>query len=265
MQDTMIASEAADHQEVQSTEPAVTEENQTQDYWNEDFTPDEPVTDTEPEKEVTEEAADEKPDYITEGLGKLDKPMVIKYKGKLYDIDDKDKVRDLMERGMAATSKLQEIAELKKELLKAQHPDASDKELQSIDVETEVETIAQSIVNSPIAEDFKGVIAELPEEVATSLRSDPQMLRGLKADVEAGFTQKILPAVNKYMAIEGLDFRSAYVKAGNEVMQSEQQRDTAVTQLTAAPTKTGSVQMKERDIWDISDDEFRSIMATERR
>jgi len=265
----MIASEPAEQQEVHDTEPAAAEENQTHDYWSEDFdktdapadAPVEEVETTEP----SEEPADERPEYITKGLGSLDRPVVLKRKGKLYDISDLDQLRDLAERGLDATSKLQEVAELKKELLKAQNPDVSEQELQNINVETEVETIAQSIVNSPIAEDFKSVITELPEEVVNTLRSDPQMLKGLKLDVESGLAQKVMPSVRRYMDIEGLDFRSAYLKAGSEVVESAKRRDTAVTQLTSAPTKTGNVEVKEKDIWDIDDNEFRALMASERR
>ncbi len=264
MEDTMIDSESTGEQEVVTTEPTVDNSENQGDVWAEEFdVNDEPkeevVKATEPVEESTEA------EYVTEGLGDLDKPIVIKYKGKTFDIANMDQIRDLMERGMGATQKLQELAEMRKELHKEQNPDMTEQELSNIDTSVEVESIAQKIANSKYVDAFKGIVETLPDDVTDKLRSDPRMLEGLRVDTESGLAQKIIPLAERYMAIEGLSFMEAYIKGGNEVNQSAKSRSQSIDKLTAVPKSTGNVEVKQKDVWDISDSEFRSLMDSERR
>lgn len=249
------------------TETAHTEADTTgnQDIWSEDFDPNAPDTPDEPQEQEQDEESAEKPEYKTKGLGKLDKPLVVKRKGKLYDLTDLDQIRDLVERGLDSTIKNQELAKLRRELLQAKNPDATAEELDSVSKEHEVEQVAQKILNSSYAEDFKQLASQLPEQVTQQMRSDPRMLEAFSVDVESGLAQKIMPKAQRYMDIDGLDFKEAYLKAGGELMQSEQRRSESVDRLTAVPKSTGNVETKERSIWDIPDDEFQALMATERR
>lgn len=269
---TIIDQTPAESQEVAQTTtgPAADERNETQDAWSEEAfdmsvdAPDEgPVLTDEPKEEPQ---TDNVPgEYITEGLGSFEEPLVIKYKGKLFDISDKDQARDLMERGMGATQKLQELADLKRQMLQDQNPDMSQQELNTATTQQDVETIAEKITASPYVNDFKSIVSALPDDTVNALRTDPRMLEGLRQDTESGLAQKIMKHAERYMAIDGLSFQEAYIKGGKQVVQSQHKGQEQVDRLTSEPRTSNNVKVEQKSVWDISDDEFKQIMSTERR
>ena len=249
------------------------ETNDNSGVWDEEFD----VNDGEPSEESVEsdepnkepENTDSEPEYITAGLGDLEKPIVIKYKGKKFDITSKDQIRDLMERGMGATQKLQELAEMRKELALKDNPELTDEQLQESETNESVERISQEILDSDIADDFKQVLSVLPEQELGKFRTNPKMLQALQHDVASGLAQQLMPEVEKRMALENMSFDEAYMAVGIELMESNgngQVRDNKARKLGSIPSATTSImESKPKDIWDLDDKEYKSLMDTERR
>ena len=262
MEETMMDSATVAEQEVTTTEPESTEvaENQPKDYWSEEFDAQaEPEIESDKDEQPKDAEEDKTTDvdnleYVTSGLGELDKPIVIKYKGNLYDIKDKDQMRDLMERGMGATKKLQELAEMRKELEKQKNPEISEQELDNLDVTTEVEAISQKILESNYAEDFKGIVSKLPTDIVERMRKDPKMLEGLRIDTESGLAQKIMSKAQRYMDIDGIGFVEAYKRGGQELMSKQKDVSSRKTKLVSEPRPSNNIEVKEKSIWDIDDE-----------
>ena len=250
---------------VDTVEPSAEDTGVQVDVWDEKFDvtdmPKEEVQETEPVKEVTEELSE----YKVSGLGALDKPLVIKRKGKLYDMTDLDQIRNLVEKGLDSTVKNQELADMRRELLKEQNPDISEQELKQVDTNNEVERVAQNIMNSSYAEAFQGVVGSLPDSVTEQLRGDPRMLQGLSVDVESGLAMKIMPQVDRLMNVDGMSFKEAYMIAGKSVMDKQEVRTGKLDKLVSQPTTQNNVVAETKDIWSMSDSEFQGLMDTERR
>ncbi len=262
----MIASEPAVTETTEVVEPttADTTENQPQDAWSEDFdTADIPNEESTPKP--VDEPEEVQPEYKTEGLGALDTPLVVKRKGKLYDLTDLDQIRDLVERGLDSTVKNQELADMRRELLKEQNPDMTNDQLTQADTDNEVEHIAQTIMNSTYADDFKDVITALPQSEVDRFRSDPKLLEGLRVDVASGFAKQIMPQVDRLINVDGMSFEEAYFTAGKALHDKQEVKQSRIDKLTAQPDTNNNVQVKQQSIWDIPDNEFRSLMDTERR
>jgi hypothetical protein len=212
-----------------------------------------------------------------ESDAKLDKPIFIKYKGKVIDINDANELRDLAERGIVATYKLQEAAEIRKQyegitpedvelLRRFKAGDTSviqDLAVERPQVDTtseQINTIASEILSAPYAEQFKGFIDVLPPVDKQKLSSDPRILAGLKIDFDNGTAQKLMPLVERYVSINGMDFLSAYTKAGKEVLNKDSARKDSMEQLTAAPKSTTSVnKTAPTDVWSMSSEAFRKL------
>jgi hypothetical protein len=212
---------------------------------------------------------------------KLDKPILVKYKGKVVDIDDVNELRDMAERSIAATIKLQEAAELRKQyegitpedielLRRFKGGDTSvinDLAVdRAADQPTEVDTIASEILAAPYAEQFKGFVDVLNPADRQMLASDPRVLRGLQIDFENGTATKLMPLVERKMAINGKDFLTAYKEAGQEVMKHGDTRKQSVEQLTAAPQANTSVkQQPKQDVWSMDSSTFKKLFNNEAR
>ncbi len=266
MEQALNEPQVVETQEV-NTEPATTDIGvQPTGAWDEDFDTTELPTE-EPQEEAQAEPQEKAVDlnYVTEGLSPLDNPLVVKRKGKLYDLTDMDQIRNLVEKGLDSTIKNQELAELRRELELTKNPDITEQELSQLDTSAEVEHIAEKIASSNYVEDFKTFIDILPGVVTDQLRGDPQMLEGLRQDVESGLAGKILPGMQRLMDVDNLTFKEAYMKSGSEVMKSKQSRSQAIDKLTAAPTRGSIPEVKSKDIWDLDDSEYRALMDTERR
>jgi len=218
-----------------------------------------------------------------ESDAKLDKPIFIKYKGKVVDVNDVNEIRDMMERAVAATYKLQEAAEIRKqyegitpedvELLKRfKAGDTSvvqDLAVERPQVDTaseQVNSIASEILSAPYAEQFKGFVNVLPPADRQKLSSDPRILAGLKIDFDKGTAQKLMPLVERFVSINGMDFISAYIKAGKEVLSKDSARKDSMEQLTAAPKSTTSVNKQPAtDIWAMDSQTFQKLAGNTRR
>ena len=249
-----------------NTEPTVDDTGvQPTDVWAEDFDTSGEVPTEAKESEDEPVVDDVQPEYRTEGLGDLDAPLVVKRKGKLYDLTNLDEIRNLVEKGLDSTIKNQELADLRRELAKEQNPDITDEELSNVDTVNEIESIAQEISSSSYVDDFKSIVETLPNSVVDQLRSDPKMLRGFSVDMKSGFAQKIMPIADRYMNIDGLSFQEAYMKAGSEVMDKQDVKSDRITKLTSQPGTVDNVQVKQKDVWSMSDDEYKSLMSSERR
>jgi len=207
---------------------------------------------------------------------KLDKPVLIKYKGKVIDVNDANELRDLAERGIVATYKLQEAAEIRKqyegitpediELLKRfKAGDTSVVEELAVERPTvdttadEINTISNEILQSDYAEQFRESMAVLNPKDKELLSTSPQVLNGLKIDFEKGIAQKVMPVAERLMAVKGLPFLQAYAEAGKQVIERDGAQKVKQEQLSAAP-KTGSVNTTPpTDVWSLDSETFRKL------
>ncbi len=197
-----------------------------------------------------DEQSDEPKDLETtyrENLGteaKLDKPIVVKVNGEIYEIDSLDEIRNMIERGTSVTSKFQKLSEDRKAL------EAQLEELgqipnveESNDVADEIDDIANGILASEYADTFTAQVSTLSNEVKQMLSEDPQLLRELSIDYKSGLGSKIMPQVSRLMVVGNLSFRDAYVKAGKSILDSEGRQEQAkpkTEMLKAQPKKTNS-------------------------
>jgi hypothetical protein len=214
-------------------------------------------------------------EQLQDSDAKLDKPILLKVKGKVIEIDSLQDIRDLAERGTAATSKFQEMAEQRKFLERLEsmgiNPDNIDQVIsgevapQPVEntINQEAEAVAQEILASPHADSIKGALSLLPGNQAQEFATNPQFLKGLKSDYESGVAQQIMPLVEKYVLVKGMPFLEAYAKAGQEMLSGSRQEKAKT--LTAKPTVGTSVKKQEpTDIWSMDDETFRRAMANVR-
>ncbi len=211
---------------------------------------------------------------------KLPEPILVKYKGKILDIDTVGELRDLAERGISATQKLQEIAEERKALggitnddiellnrLKSGDTSVVEELAKPKDdvVQNEaikaVDTIAGEILQSPYSDSFKSMVTILPQADKTRLSSDPQLLSALKKDFDDGVAQKLMPLLERNIAVKGMPFIEAYKQAGIDVFSGSQRRKTA-DKLTSQPKATSSIKDEpQEDIWSMDSDKFNALMS----
>ncbi len=298
MEDTHI--EPAPSGDVEQPAADAAEQPQVEtDVWTEEFdSTNEPQadddnnveTDTEPdtadeEPEVIDEASqDDESDYVTEGLGELDCPLVLKHKGTLYDIKNLDELRELAEKGLGAQVKFQEIAKDRTTLeLMSDHDISSDDiaelvkmrrgEIQPDDLKeyldtstTQVNEIAQGMVDAEYFEDVKGITRLMSDNDREMFGKSPELMRMLKVDMEAGVGSKIRPRLLHLINVNNMSFIEAYKQAGAELIKVRLKKDTQKKRLKKAP-KRGSVDKAEpqKDAWDMSDDDFQNIMSRGRR
>jgi hypothetical protein len=290
MEDTTLMDTAPQEQVNQVEElPTADNADNTVDAWSEDISTDDINKLISQEQTTDDTVATESSDTDTDvnlddmyrqqldSEAKLDKPVLIKYKGKVIDVNDANELRDLAERGIAATYKLQEAAEIRKqyegitpediELLKrfkAGDTSVVDElavERPTVDTTTEeVNSIASEILSAPYAEQFKSFVEVLPPMDKQQLSSNPRLLNGLKIDFESGTAQKLMPLVERYVSVNGMDFISAYTKAGKEVLSKDSARKKTMEQLSATPKPNTSVNTTPpTDVWSLDSETFRKL------
>ena len=98
---------------------------------------------------------------------------------------------------------------------RGQKPIEQNEQYQDIEA---VETVANEILQSAYAEDFKSGLEMIPNDIRNQLSNDPRLLSDFAGDYESGIAQKIMPEAEKLMAIKGLDFFTAYMTAGQSLM-----------------------------------------------
>ena len=290
--DQIESTQPQDNSSQEVTEQSVTDTQPEQpsgvDVWDEKFNMMDGMTPTEKpaaKAETGETVADQQSttDY-TELYAKqldgetdkqLDNPILLKYKGKVIDVSSAKELRDLAERGLGATSKYQEMAEQRK-MLDGITPDdiamlrrfkAGDETVlnelstpRESNAESEIDTVAQTILDSNYASEFKGLVGNLSAADKTIVSTDPKVLRGLQIDFENGTAQKLIPLVERYMAVKGLPFIEAYVTAGREMFSGD--REKAGEKLVSQPSATSSVTTTpEQDPWAMDKDSFDKIMS----
>jgi len=206
--------------------------------------------DSEDDKDVSKENV---PDKDLEALyaaqmndadAKLDNPIIIKVKGKTYEVDSINELKNLAELGTSSTQKFQAIAEHRKTIDFMTDNGITKDDLDMIinhrgvepvirnDDSVAAEDVANEILNSPGAETFQEVAGMLPDDVKQEMASNAQMMAGFNHDVQSGLAQQIMPMAERFMNINGLSFMEAYVKAGDMIMKSGEQPQQQVKQTT---------------------------------
>ena len=219
----------------------------------------------------------------------LEKPIVVKYKGKYIDISDAKELKDLAERGIMATQKAQELSEYKRmmdgltpediELLKRARS-GDEKAIEALvnkgpvaqnpEPVRQAEEIAQEIINQPYADQFRQTMSLVPPEQKQAFVENPQLLAALKKDFDDGVAQRLMPIVERNIAVRGMDFFSAYRDAvlTNQSRGSGagQTMDKRAMEMSAMPHPGSSTNERpaSKDVWDMDRDEFEKLMRRAR-
>ena len=179
----------------------------------------------------------------------LEKPLYIKINGKTHTIDNVDEMRNLMERGLNYTKKMQDLAKQRKEL----DSDRGDEELP---VSTDTDTLASEILSSNYAEQFQSAASMLPDNVKSEMASDPSLLQGFYEDVQSGLAGKIMPKVERLMSVNNMSFEQAYFRAGSDINQQQPRGTEQKQMLRSQPKPTTSQLSTQKSVDDMSDKEF---------
>ena len=254
-----------------------TQVDSTEDVWSEDFDID---GNTQPEVEDTPDEPVElsMDDLYSQSLDddKEMEPVLVKYKGKVHEVKSKQEMRDLMERGIGSTAKFQEMAEdrkflqylednnVDKDKIDAFIASQGEQPVESDNAESQVEEVAQQIVASPYADDFREVATSLPENIRAQMQSDPRLMQDFAGDVESGLAQKIMPKVSRLMDIQGLDFFTAYATAGQSLEQTTQRQTQSRDTLSSQPSQNIRSKSDNTSVWDMPLKDFNRFMDTDR-
>ncbi len=204
----------------------------------------------------------------------IDKPLLIKINGKTHEISNVDEMRNLMERGLGATQKMQAIAEHRKTIEFLSDNGISQEDLnqllsnrgeEPVEVDQgtkQVQGIAEGILSSTYADDFRDTASMLPQGIQEEMKSNPQLLNDFYGDVQTGIAQKIMPKVERLMSVNNMSFYQAYGQAGKEFETNTQQTDSKVQTLKSQPrSNSQSLNQNDQDIWSMSDSDFDKYMA----
>ncbi len=253
------------------------------DVWDEDFNMDgeAPVEDApEAAKKVVDEPIDLDGLYSAQMDSVdavLDKPVLIKLNGKVTEITNINDMKDLMERGLGATKKYQEMSEDRKVIEFMNNNGISMETLNqlitsdgSVPIEsnnnsqqdTQIQAVVDKISSSAYVDDFKNGVSFLPDSVKDTIGNSPELLNGLYGDFESGLAQQVLPIVERTMAIKGLDFVSAYTQAVQSLEGGSKPIEKKVNPLTAEPrgNTLGVKAEPKQDVWAMSSDDFKQYM-----
>ncbi len=221
---------------------------------------------------------------MEDGEAVIGKPILVKINGETTEIANVNDMKNLIEKGLGATKSFQQIAEHKKTLQFMEENNISMDDLNHIvggtsttddlgQVEDnnvniqEVENVANDILQSEYADDFKSGLEFVPSNIKEQLTNDPALLKDLAADYESGIAQKIIPQVEKLMAIKGLNFFQAYAMAGQSldidgVGSQEPVKRVNKAKIQASPrgntntTNSRSARPGDTNVWDLDDEQF---------
>ncbi len=231
---------------------------------------------------TTEELDELYKSQMTDTDAKLDKPIVIKVAGKVYKVDSVAELKNLAELGTNATKKYQSIAKHRNTLDYMEDNGISQEDLDYLvqsrgvapvvrdESVNAVEDIANEILNGSGADAFKEIAAQLPDDVKQAMSNNPQMLAGFNYDVQQGIAGSIMPAVNRYMNVNGMSHQQAYMRARNEHLSQNQSNnnngDVVIEQVTTPkqmlknqPKPRGNVKspsLSREDVDKMSKEEF---------
>ncbi len=141
------------------------------------------------------------------------------------------------------------------------------------------EDVAQSILDSDIADEFTRLASELPDDVKQMMSTNPNMMSGFAHDVRTGLAGAIAPVVSRYMNVNGMTHMQAYGRARSEFFSKNQQQEQPQKQkqqpqntiankrdtLQSQPKPGASVSkggMSEADMDKMSDAEFEKYWET---
>ena len=191
--------------------------------------------------------------------GKLDTPILLKHNGEVIEIDNILELKNLAERGFNPTKKLEQLADTKAKLEAQYAEQGIDKDVSDVDV------VADSILNSGYANAFTDVVGVMPESVKKLVSGDANMLKSLAMDVESGLVDaKTMGAVDRAMSMRNMDFMQAYVAVISEreevsSKQSKRVEDSRKT-LQSQPKNT-QVSTGITNVDDMSDAQFEKELA----
>ncbi len=279
-------------QTVDNTEPTVVDNTPTPDagsdtateidVWEESFDVNgEPPVDESPEpvkeEPIVQDLNSLYKSQMDNADSKLDKPILIKLHGKVIEIDNINDLKDLTERGLSATKKYQEMSEDRKVIEFMNNNGISMETLNqliksdgSVPIESnqnsqqdmQVQVVVDKISNSAYVDDFKNGVAFLPDNVKGFISDSPELLDGLAGDFESGLAQKVLPIVERTMAIKGLEFIDAYTQAVQSLNAGSKPTEKKINPLSAEPRGNilGVKAEPAKDIWSMSSEEFKKYM-----
>lgn len=133
-------------------------------------------------------------------------------------------------------------------------------------VDPAINIIADEILqNADNAAAFQKWFPTMPENIRHEIESNPQVLGGVRDDMDAGVFDAAMQQAYKYQRVEGMDFASAYVKAKGEIQAINPQSDpdpvTRDTRVRASAPRSGggtprSTGVASGAITDMNDEDF---------
>ncbi len=260
------------------------------DYWAEDVNMDGATTPTvektataETDTTVDEQSIDYNDLYDKQLKGEtgkqLDTPILLNHKGKIIDISDSKELRSLAELGLSATAKFQDMAEQRKMLdgispeditMLRQLKSGDQSVIAELSTQREsnevtdnaaaIETTAQTVLDSNYATEFKSMLGSMNSTDSKMVSTDPRIFKGLQMDFEKGIAQKVMPLVERNMAVKGMSFMEAYTTAGKEMFSGDRQK--VADDLSSQPSANSSVTTTpKQDAWGMDTDSFNRLMA----
>ena len=216
---------------------------------------------------------------------KLDKPIVIKVAGKVYKVDSVAELKNLAELGTSSTQKFQAIAKHRRTLDYMEDNDIRQEDLDQLvqsrgeapvlrDANVNAtEDVAQSILDSDIADEFTRLASELPDDVKQMMSTNPNMMSGFAHDVRSGVAGAIASSVARYMNVNGMNHMQAYSRARDEFVSQnqgsqkpqQQQKPSPQQMLKNQPKPRGSVKapsLSREDIDKMSEEDFNRFYET---
>jgi len=211
--------------------------------------------------------------------GKLAKPMLIKVDGKVMEVSNINDVKNMMEKASGAKAAFQKIAGDVKTIDFLKDNNISQDDLDNLlsgrgqaprvktqeDVNSDrTANIIQNIESSAFADNFLADVSALPQDVALSIGSNPELLNELAFEYQEGYAQKVMPHVHREMTVKGISFEDAYQSVGKRLMAKEENTDTSKKVLGAMPNNRGNRSngsMTAKDMDNMSDADFDAYYA----
>ena len=227
------------------------------------------------EKKVTEDLQSLYDTQMSDPEAQLAKPVLIKINGNVHKVDSVKELKALAEKGVSYTQKTQQLADERREAEFLRDNNITREDLDMLiasrgqepvevkdnEANEQVESLANEILSGTHADAFKSTASMLPKEIQSEMTKDPQLLQGFYDDVEAGLAQKIMPQVERLMAVDGMSFQQAYVTAGKQLETHKQPNGSAAKLRSQPKSNTTELQTGSPDVWAMDDEEFEKYYA----
>ena len=294
--DDILEVENNSNEETTSADVDAMDESEFADFEEKSFEDESPADDADEAEEpveLTDEDLEAKyKAQMSDVDAKINKPITIKVNGKIYDVDSVAELKNLAELGVNSTQRFQAIAQHRKTLDYMEDNDIRQEDLDLLvqsrgeapivrDASVNAtEDVAQSILDSDIADEFTRLASELPDDVKQMMSTNPNMMSGFAHDVRTGLAGAIAPVVSRYMNVNGMTHMQAYGRARSEFASKNQQQEQPQQQkqqpqntiankrdtLQSQPKPGASVSkggMSEADMDKMSDAEFEKYWDSE--